>query len=284
MKFERSVSCLCWAYNERLLIEPFLNRINDLLAATIEEYEIVVVDDGSTDGTCDIIKELQKKIPQIRLIENEKNMNVGVCFRRAVQAAQKDYLFWQTIDWSYDIRNLRLYLELLKDYDVVAGSRMAPVPSFWPWYKKWKRYGRLFSAVHLQTRSDTIIKAIISITNYLLVRILFGVPLTDYQNVSIYPVPLIQSFRYEADSSFANPEGLIKAYWKGVSIAEVPIGFIPRSAGKAKGTRPKAIMKSIQNIFSLWWGWMVLKRFDFVSPGSVTRLSEEELAREAVLK
>lgn len=278
-KFERSVSCLCWAYNEKLLIEPFLIRLNQLLSAVIEDYEIVVVDDASTDGTREIIKGLRKKIPQIVLLENEKNRNVGICFRRAVQAATKEYLFWQTIDWSYDIRSIRPYLELLKDYDVVAGSRLAPLPSSLPWHEKAKRYAALFTAGYLQKRSDTAVKALISIVNYLLIRMLFHIPLTDYQNISIYPVPLIQSFKYESKSSFANPEGLIRAYWQGMRIAEVPIGFIPRSLGKAKGTKPRAVLTSVQNVLSLWWRWMVLKRFDFKARGCVFRLTQEEFLK-----
>lgn len=271
-KFDKSVSCLCWAYNEALLIEGFLLRLNKVLSETISDYEIVVVDDCSTDGTLDIIKALQKRIPQISLFRNRINRNVGVSFQRAIRAAKKEYLFWQTIDWSYDLKNLRLYLELLREYDVVAGSRGAPILRSWPWKKRLAHYLKIFSPMHLKKRSDTVSKALVSIVNYFLVRLLFQVPITDYQNIAIFPTKLIKSFKYESRSSFSNPEGLIKAYWQGARIAEVPISFIPRSAGLAKGTKPRAILAAVSNIFKLWFRWIVLRRRDFRSRGKVTRI------------
>src|SRR5437868_3254876 len=96
-KFARSVSCLAWAYNERLLIRDYLVRINDLLKDSVADYEIIVIDDASTDGTAEIIRELQKEIPAIVLIQNEKNKNVGYCLRLAIRSAKKEFLFWQTV-------------------------------------------------------------------------------------------------------------------------------------------------------------------------------------------
>ena len=268
-KFDRGVSCLCWAHNERPLIEGFIARLDDLLRRTVEDYEIVVIDDGSTDGTREVLRALSQKNPRIVLGENEKNLNVGHCFRRAVKAARKEFLFWQTVDWSYDLANLRRYLELLREFDVVAGSR----------WEKARFFPRLFSPSYLRARSDSLPKALVSIANYLLVRLLFRLPLTDYQNTSIYPTALIRSFEYESDSSFANPESLFRAYWRGMRIAEVPVGFIPRAAGRAKGTRLKAVRRSVADILSLWWRWMVLRRFDFQKRGEVFRPGAEQLGR-----
>lgn len=278
-KFDRSVSCLCWAYNERLLIEPFLLRLNQFLNETVEDYEIVLVDDGSTDGTGEIIRSLVERIPQIHLVTNPRNLNVGISSQRAIQAATKEYLFWQTVDWAYDITNLRAYLGLLREFDVIAGSRLGPIPSSWPWYRKLGGYLKMLHWSYLKSRSDTPTKAFISIVNYLLIRILFGLPLTDYVNVVIYPTKLIQSIRFESQSSFSNPEGLFKAYWRGARIAEVPISFLPRPMGEAKGTKPKAIAASIRDVLVLWFLWRILRRMDFRSRGQVVRLNSEETFR-----
>jgi glycosyltransferase involved in cell wall biosynthesis len=126
-KFDRSVSLLCWAYNEEVLIEGFLRRIHALLDSSCEKFEIVLIDDCSTDQTNSIARGLQPEIPQLRIVRNEKNMNVGYSCRRALGEARMEYLFWQTIDWSYDIEMLRTFLELLKEHDIVAGVRRRPV-------------------------------------------------------------------------------------------------------------------------------------------------------------
>ena len=110
-KFDRSVSLVCWAYNEEDLIGEFLERANALMDKCVEDYEIVVVDDCSTDRTNQIVRDFAKRMPQVRLIRNERNLNVGMSCRRAIAAAGKEYLFWQTVDWSYDINLLRGHLE-----------------------------------------------------------------------------------------------------------------------------------------------------------------------------
>ena len=275
-RFNRGLSWLSWAYNEEGLIAAYLRRANELLQRTVEDYEIIVVDDGSTDRTPSILKDLAEQIPSLRIVTNETNRNVGYSCRRAIMAASKEYLMWQTVDWSYDIIMLRAFLELLKAHDVVAGVRRAPVAQANRVHRVVGGLLRIFGIKHITRRSDTIPKALVSVINYLLVRVLFRVPLSDFQNVCIYPTGLIQSIDKEADSSFLNPEMLIKAYWSGCSIVEVPISFIPRQAGHAKGTRLRAIYASVRDIFRLWFKWVVLGKRELRDKGKVRRLISAE--------
>ena len=274
--FDRSVSCLCWAYNEELLIEEFLLRLNRLLRKTVGDYEIVIVDDGSEDNTNGIIHGLRKGIPQIKLIRNERNMNVSYSFQRALKSATKEFIFWQTIDWSYDITYLRIFLELLRSFDIVAGVRRKPVEAADRMWKPILGFTQIFGIKHLTKRSDTFLKAFISVINYLLIRSLFQIPLSDFQNVTFYPRELLQSIQYETNSSFSNPEGLIKAYWRGASIVEVPISFIPRSKGDAKGVSLRTIRASINDILTFWFRWVVLGNRQHGGNKSIKRLNPNE--------
>jgi len=263
---------LCWAYNEENSIEAYLQRAADLLEATVEDYEIVLIDDGSTDRTYEIARAVQKSNPRIKIFQNETNLNVGISSRRAIQEASKEFLFWQTIDWGYDIEKLRTFLEYLNSYDIVQGVRRRPVAVKIRFLKPFAALLKLFGIRHLTKRSDTVSKAVVSVVNYALIRILFRVPLSDFQNVTFYPTRWIQSVRYESRSSFANPEGLIKSHWAGLSIREVPISFIPRHEGTAKGTRPRAIMSSVLDIFQLWFKWIILGQRGDVKRGKIVRL------------
>ncbi|MFQ5645761.1 MAG: glycosyltransferase family 2 protein [bacterium] len=275
-KFDKSVSLVCWAHNEEELIEDFLIRIHNLLEKNIADYEIIVVDDGSTDQTNAIIRRLQEQIPPINLIVNSNNLDVAGAAIIAIKSAKKEYLFWQTIDWSYDITFLRIFLELLKTNDIVAGVRREPVMAVDKIVKPVLAVTKLFGYKHITKRSDTIPKALVSIINYLIIRLLFRIELSDFQNIVFYPTEMLQSIEMEANSSFGNPEFLIKSYWKGASIREVPISFIPRKAGVAKGTRFKAIRSSVSDIFRLWFKWVVLGKRDFMKNGTIHRLNPDE--------
>ena len=266
-KFDRSVSLLCWAYNEEDSIQEYLERATRLMEGSVEDYEIVLIDDGSTDRTFEIAESFQQKNSKLKIFRNEKNLNVGISGQRAIQRASKEFLFWQTIDWSYDISNLRVLLEYLKTYDIVQGVRGKSIDGE-------RGLLRLLDGSYLTRRSDTVRKAMVSLINYFLIRFLFRVPLSDFQNVTFYPAKWIQSIRYESKSSFGNPEGLIKSYWKEKVIKEVPIDFIPRSKGTAKGTKLKAIKSSVQDIFKLWWRWVVLGKRGEIKKGKVYRVSD----------
>lgn len=249
-KFQKSVSLLAWGYNEELLVGEFLERATTLLDANIVDWEIVFVNDGSTDRTGQIIDAWAARDSRIRPIHNPRNLNTGLSNRIAIKAASKEYLFWQTVDWSYDIRNLRIFLELLGSYDVVQGVRPTPIRllSYVP---------VLRSIYRVKSRSDNFKKAIVSLSNYYILRIAFGATFQDFQNVTFYPTKLLQSVDLQGVSSFLNAECLLRTYEKGARFIEVPIRFIPRLKGEAKGTKITSIIRSVSDIGRNWlsWGW-----------------------------
>ena len=219
---------VAWGYNEEALVGDFLERALAALEAAVEDYELVLVDDGSTDRTNEIAQAIAKRNPRLRIITNERNMNIGPSFKRAVAAARKEFLFWQTVDWAYDLTHLRIFLELLKHYDVVVGIRPVPIRllTFIP---------VIGSIYRVRGRSDNFRKAIVSLGNYYLLRVLFGMDFQDFQNIHFYPTAMAQSFTLEGESSFMAPELLARAMGHGCRFLEVPIAFIPRKGGDVLG-------------------------------------------------
>jgi len=108
-------------------------------------------------------------------------------------------------------------------------------------------------------RSDTKYKGLVSITNYLLVRVLFRVPVHDYQNVTVYPTHPIQSVTLESES-FTNPECLLKVWWRGARIREFPVPFLKRRRGVGKGTQPWFVLRTVTDILRWWFRWVVLRQ------------------------
>jgi glycosyltransferase involved in cell wall biosynthesis len=276
-KFNRSISLLCWAYNEEELIGEYLERAAKMMDEVASDYEIVLVDDCSTDRTNEIATEFQKIHPQLKIFRNEKNLNVGLSSQKAIQMASKEFLFWQTIDWSYDLSNLRSHLEFLKKYDIVQGVRRHPVEARVKFLKPFLAAAKIFNIRYLSKRSDTVSKALVSVINFTLIRLFFRVPLSDFQNITFYPTKWIQSIKYESSSAFSNPEGLIKSYWAGKTMKEVSIGFIPRQKGEAKGTKFKALKMAVKDLFGLWFKWIVLGERGKIKKGAIERLAPSEM-------
>jgi glycosyltransferase involved in cell wall biosynthesis len=278
-KFTCGVSLLAWGYNEELLIESFLTRAVDLLDRTVEDWEIIFVDDCSTDHTPERLRLFAAHEPRLKIVRHERNMNVGIACRTAIACASKQYLFSQTVDWSYDISKMRIFLELLKYFDVVQGVRPVPVRllSYIP---------VLRSIYRVRRRSDNLYKAIISLINYYVLRILFGVDFHDFQNITFYRAELVQNLEIVGRTSFVNPELLLKSYYSGARFIEVPIRFIPRSLGLAKGTKLKAVLRSAFDTLRNWCAWGAWYRFcgNRFPKGKIMRVSEPIPLAQPVLR
>jgi glycosyltransferase involved in cell wall biosynthesis len=247
-----------WALNEEASVGDYIVQAEACLREVTDDFEVIFIDDGSTDRTWAIACEYQKTRPWLRLYQNERNRGSGYNAKRAIALATKDYLFWQTVDWAYDIREMMASLPLLGKYEVLQGVRPAPISPF-----------GLFAK-----RSDHFGKAVVSITNFLLVRFLFRLPLHDYQNVTIYPRRLIQSVKLESESSFTNPECLLKVWWRGATFKEIHVPFIKRAKGKAKGTRVRAIVAAVSDILYWWARWVLFGRRVDRHRGRVVRWNE----------
>ena len=238
------LSMLGWALNEEENIGPYIDRAGQLLAAVTDDYELVVIDDGSADRTWAIMLACQETRPWLRVYRNDRNRGSGYNAKRAISLATKDYVFWQTVDWAYDITELMASLHLLGQYDVLQGVRG----------------NALTFATSFEYRSDNAYKGLVSYINYRLIRLLFRLPLSDYQNVTVYPRPLIQGVTFETQSSFTNAECLLKTWWQGATFKEVHVPFVRRTRGAGTGTRPRAILAAITDIVGWWIRWVVLGR------------------------
>jgi hypothetical protein len=246
---------LGWALNEEENIVGYVQRAGEFLAAVSDDFELVLIDDGSTDRTWTLMHSLSALHPWLRLIRNDRNRGSGYCYRTTIAAATKDYCFAQTVDWSYDITELGRSLHLLKQYDILQGVRADTV--------SWSG---------LLRRSDTIAKAVVSFVNYGLIWLLFRLPFRDYQNVTVCPTALLHRLDLETDSSFANPEVLIKAWWAGASFAEIPVNFRKRTRGRASGTRVRFILRSVREIVVSWFRWVVLGGVPRRRSGTIARM------------
>ncbi len=267
-KFPGSVTLMSWAYNEEALMQPHLERCFALMTALTDDFEVLVVDDGSRDGTARILAEFARTHPQLRVITHARNRNVGAAFDSALRAMSKEFYFFQTVDWSYDLRHARRFLALLDHFDFVKGMRPTPPD-------RRHRLALLGSAGARRPRSDSLWATVVSLANFYLVRLLFGVPFEDYQNIVFGRRCIAQRYLPSSRGAFANPEPLIKAYCDGLRILEVPMAFTPRRVGRGKGARLAFVLRCLWDVLRCWlaWGWRLTPPR---GPSPLYRLSEPQ--------
>tara|TARA_Y100001935_G_C17288504_1_gene501839 strand:- start:305 stop:1210 length:906 start_codon:yes stop_codon:yes gene_type:complete len=282
-KFTRSVSLITYGYNEELLVREFLENAVKMLSEVAISYELIFIDDGSTDKTNEIVKEFSENNQGVYLFTNETNKGTGYSFLRAVKEAKNDFIFWQMVDWCYDLKNIRTFLELTNYYDIIVGIRPSPVRlvSHIPVIK---------SVFRVKSRADNFWRAIVSLGNYYIIKILFGANFHDFQNVHIYPKDILQNMKLSGESSFLSPEALIRAQIAGKTFIEVPIGFFPRRVGDAKGFSIKNVSMTLRDIMKVWlsWGWryrlkIMLRKSNISRVSEPFKLEEEPLRLIATL-
>jgi dolichyl-phosphate beta-glucosyltransferase len=136
----QSISVVIPAFNEGGRILPTLRMIDDYLRDNAHRYEIIVVDDGSSDNTLEVVRGESERLKHIRLISNEINRGKGFSVRRGVMSAHHDLVLISDADLSTPIEEVAKFLPWVeKGYDVVIGSRAlreSDIIRKQPWYRQ----------------------------------------------------------------------------------------------------------------------------------------------------
>ena len=204
------LSVLIPVYNEKNTIREIIKRVQDTGLAT----EIVIVEDGSRDGTREILAEYDGK-NGIRVILHEKNAGKGAALRTAIQSATGDVMLIQDADLEYDPRE---YANLLKPIeenmaDVVYGSRFLGAPHrailFW----------------------NMIANKLLT----LMTNILYNNILTDMETgYKVFRREVVSGMKLRANRFDFEPEFTAKILKSKVRVFEVPITFNPREYDEGK--------------------------------------------------
>lgn len=219
-------------FNEGKTIGTIINRV----LAEETPKEIIVVDDGSTDGTWSLVQSYNAKL---KVFRNEVNLGKGAAVRKGIDNATGDVLIIQDADLEY---NPKYYKPLLTpiisgEAKVVYGSRLKTMKlAFW---------GREKTPMPLHYLANLFLS--------FLTNILYGSNLTDMETgykmmtKEVYKSLILKSNRFEIE-----PEITAKILKKGFKIFEVPISTKPRSYKEGKKIKAKDSLLAILTLLRYW--------------------------------
>ena len=219
-----SISTVLPAYNEEENVAEAVSSVIKVMDSITTDYEVIVVDDGSSDGTSRAVEDLMKRYPQVRLIRHPVNRGYGGALRSGFEAARGDLIFFTSSDNQYDVAEIKRLLPLIEEADIVAGYRAQ--------------------------RQDPIIRRFFAWGWNTLVRLLFGYAARDIDCAfKLFRREVLNRVPLASMGAMIDTELLVGARKRGLRIREVAVSHFPRRAGRQTGGRPDVILKAFHDLW-----------------------------------
>ena len=240
---KQKFSILIPVHNEAKRIRRNLKEVNATLDDLGYDYEIIAIDDGSSDNSYQVLEELKKEIPQLIVNRSAQNFGKGRALKKAFKYSSGDLIVWLDADLDlhpYQIKTL-YDIMVLSDADIVIGSKMHPNSKV----------------------NYPLTRRIISFGYYFLIRILFNLPCHDTQTglklfkrkvmEEVFPRILVKQFAFDL-------EVLVNAHHLGFKLAEAPI--ILESKRDYGRIGVNSITTTFIDTMAIWYRMYILKYYD----------------------
>jgi glycosyltransferase involved in cell wall biosynthesis len=217
------------AHNEAENIEALVAEALEVLPRLADEFEIIAVDDGSTDVTPQIADRLAASDPRVRAVHHDVNQGYGAAVRSGLSAARYDLVAFTDGDRQFKIADLGLLLDRMArsdDPDVVVGFR--------------------------KKRADPFIRTAYARAYRLALNLFYRLHVRDVDCAyKLFKRSALEGIRLESGGAFMSAELLIKLKQRGRRIAEIGVPHYPRTAGSPTGAKPSVIFRAIRDFWSL---------------------------------
>ena len=223
-----SISLVLPAYNEADNIEPMVAEAVPALEAVTDDFEIIVVNDGSADDTSGVTKKVMEAVPQVRLVEHPVNQGFGAAVFTGFTSAEKDWIFYTDADRQFVLSELENFVPLMDQADLIAGYR---APRRDPFMRVF--YGKGWST---------------------LCTIVFGYTVRDVDcGFKLLRREIIQHLAPSIASRGAtfSIEWLVRAKRAGYRFVELPVTHRPRVAGSQTGANIDVIVRAFRELIQV---------------------------------
>src|SRR5436190_6972308 len=232
-----SISIFFPAYNDEQTIGELVRHALAILPAFTDDYEVLVINDGSTDGTASLLDNLSRQDAHVRPVHHEANRGYGGALQSGFANATKEFVFYTDGDGQYDVRELERLLPLMKPgIDVVNG------------YKS--------------KRADSLHRVIIGKIYNRTARLLFRLPIRDVDcDFRLIRREALQHIGEISTSGAACLEMIRKLKANGAVFAEIKVSHYPRLHGHSEFFTFKSLMRTAYDFFGLLGqAWMSANR------------------------
>jgi glycosyltransferase involved in cell wall biosynthesis len=226
---KNGISAFFPAYNDGGTIASMVLSAVLVLEKLTDDYEVIVVNDGSRDYTGEMLDELERRYDRVRVIHHEKNRGYGGALRTGFSQARKEFVFYTDGDAQYDVRDLPALWQAMDDStDMVQGYKIG--------------------------RSDPLHRVIIGRLYHFMTNKAFGIHLKDVDcDFRLIRRSVFDKVQLESDSGVICVEMMTKIRQAGFRIHEVPVHHYHRAYGKSQFFNFRRIARVGADLLKLWW-------------------------------
>ncbi len=230
-----SLSIFFPCYNDTGTIGSLVASADAVAQKLTDDYEIIVIDDGSQDSSRELLLNLKNKYPRLVLIFHETNKGYGGALCSGFYNATKDLIFYTDGDGQYDVHDLPKLFQIMQEgIDVVNGYKIS--------------------------RNDPLHRVVIGILYLRIMRLLFNFHIRDVDcDFRLLRRNIFDRIRLHHNSGVICLELIKKLELAGYRFAEFPVHHYHRTYGKSQFFNFKRLFKTALNIFRLWYEIMIKK-------------------------
>jgi glycosyltransferase involved in cell wall biosynthesis len=227
MRADLSLCAVLPAHNEEENIEATVNQCVSYLEKNVGKYQVIVVNDGSSDNTRGIVDEIASGNPSVILVNHEVNRGYGGALLSGFEKASLDYIFFMDSDGQFDISDLDRMLPAVNESDVLIGYR--------------------------EDRADSVLRSLNAWLYAMYIYIMFGLRVKDMDCAfKVFPTKSYHSVRpIKSGGALFTAEFLIKLKNRGFKLKEFPIRHFPRRFGTQSGANIGVILRMFKESWEL---------------------------------